>query len=111
MANQANKSRRAVSFQVGQKVWLSTANIRTDRPSKKLDHKWIGPFTILEAKGSAYKLDLPATIKIYNVFHASLLTLDPNDPLPGQEFEEPPPVVVDNEQEWEVEDIINVRKR
>ena len=34
----------APAYQVGDLVWLSTKNIRTTRPSKKLDHKNEGPF-------------------------------------------------------------------
>ena len=36
----------APSYQVGDQVWLNSKNIRTQRPSKKLDDKWIGFFTI-----------------------------------------------------------------
>jgi len=32
-------------------------------------------------------------MKIYNVFHPSLLSKDPNNPIEGQEPAEPPPVV------------------
>ena len=54
-------------------VWLSTKNIKTERPSKKLDHKMIGPYKILKALGNSCKLDLPASMKIHDVFHSSLL--------------------------------------
>jgi hypothetical protein len=33
-----------LSFEVGEKVWLSAKNVQTSRPSKKLDHKRLGPF-------------------------------------------------------------------
>ena len=41
----------APSYQVGDQVWLNFKNIRTQRPFKKLDNKWIGPFTITELVG------------------------------------------------------------
>ena len=33
-------------YNVGDKVWLSSENIRTTRPTKKLDYKWLGPYVI-----------------------------------------------------------------
>ena len=41
----------APSYQVGDQIWLNFKNIRTQRPSKKLDNKWIGLFTITELVG------------------------------------------------------------
>ena len=63
-------------FQVGDLVWLSRRNITTSRPSAKLDYKRLGPFKILKVVGEskmAFKLDLPASMKIHPVFHSSLL--------------------------------------
>ena len=51
----ANKHRKASpEYNVGDLVWLSTKNIHTERPSKKLDHKRIGPYKITELVGSSY---------------------------------------------------------
>ena len=109
MTGQANKHRKDQTFHPGQKVWLSTKNLSAY--SNKLSHKWIGPFTILEKRGVSYKLELPkAMALVHNVFHGSLLALDPQDPLPGQEAPEPLPIEIDGEQEWEVEDIVDVKK-
>ena len=33
-----NRHRREVDFQVGDEVWVSTKNWKTQRPSRKLDH-------------------------------------------------------------------------
>lgn len=86
-------------------------NIRTERPSKKLDSKWEGPFTVVKKINDvAFKLELPASMKIHPVFHVSLLTPDPNDPLPGQEYPQPGPILVQDEEEYEVEDILDVKK-
>jgi transposase InsO family protein len=61
-------------FKVGDMVMLKSKNISTIRPSPKLDSKHYGPFKI-EAKISdyAYKLKLPKTMKIHDVFHIDLL--------------------------------------
>lgn len=54
-------------FEVGNKVWLEASNIQTDRPSKKLSAKWLGPFPITAVISThAYRLALPATPKIYS---------------------------------------------
>jgi len=62
------------NLQSGDMVWLLPRNIKTTRPSKKLDYKKIGPFEILAKIGtSAYKLALPPSMAIHNTFHISLL--------------------------------------
>ena len=39
---------KAPQFKVGDKVWLRKTNIRTERPSAKLDYKKVGPFRIVD---------------------------------------------------------------
>ena len=71
----------------------------------------IGPFKVLQKVGyNAYKLELPPSMKIHNVFHSSLLWLAPDDPLPGQQIPEPPPIVIDGQDEWEVDKILDSRR-
>ncbi len=106
----ANRKRQFVSFEVGDDVWLNSKNLRTDRPSKKLDDKMIGPFRITAKHGSSCVLNLPNIMAVHRTFHVNLLRKDPNNPLPGQENEAPPPIVVDDEEEWEVEEILESRK-
>ena len=78
-------------------VWLSTKNIKTERPLKKLDYKRIGPYKIKELVGSSYQLDLPISMRIHDIFHPNLLQPVANNPLPGQHNKLEPPVVVDSE--------------
>ena len=72
---QYDKSRdEAPLWEPGRMVWLRTTNIRTRRPSKKLDDVKIGPFRILRRISSvAYELELPESLRIHNVFHVSVL--------------------------------------
>jgi len=101
-------------YQPGDKVLLSTKNFGTSRPKPKWADKWIGPYRILKEAhpgSSSYVLSLPPSIKIYPVFHTSLLTPDVENTLVGRKRPAPPPVVIDGEQEYEVEAILDVRKR
>lgn len=65
------------TYSVGNWVYLNQKNIKTTRPCRKLDWKFIGPYRILEKYGkNAYRIDLPATFKFHDVFHVSLLEKD-----------------------------------
>jgi len=91
---QANKARHPDPImEPGDIVWLKRKNIRTTRPSNKLDHKQIGPYTILEKVGSrAYRLDLPASVKLHPVFHIRLREPTAStEPIPGHHQPPPPP--------------------
>jgi len=98
------------NFKSGDMVWLLTRNIRTTRPCKKLDYKKIGPFKILTKIGSsAYKLDLPDTMRIHNTIHISLLEPYKNNKLPTQRQEPPLPIIIEGEPEYELEEIGDAR--
>ena len=103
-----NKSHCDVEYKVGQKVWLRVKNITIERPSRKLDWQRYGPYRIIERIGKvAYRLDLPASLQIHNVFHVNLLR--DHKPRVGEESPEPQPLklAIDPEAwEYEVEAIL-----
>ena len=114
----ANKSRRDVQFQVDDQVLLSSNHInlasQANRPSKKLQHHFIGPYRIIQKISPvAYKLDLPHTLKIHPVFHVSILrpyrhpdTIEHRTP----HIPPPDPITIDDNTEYEVEQILDHRK-
>jgi hypothetical protein len=103
-AEQANKHRREVTFQVGDKVRLSTANLQLPSTmSKKLVARYIGPFTVEKVVSPvAYKLKLPKTLRIHPVFHVSLLQPWHKDTVFTTHEDtmtvHPPPVLPDDDQ-------------
>lgn len=100
----------AYLFQKGDLVWLNARNIKTLRPTKKLDWKNLGPFRITEVISPyAYRLALPESFRHHDVFHVELLHPAADDPVPGQRIPPPPPIEVDGEKEWEIEEVLDSR--
>uniref|UniRef100_A0A8C5QPC4 Polyprotein n=1 Tax=Leptobrachium leishanense TaxID=445787 RepID=A0A8C5QPC4_9ANUR len=96
-------------YQVGDRVWLSSRNIKLLVPSMKLAPRYIGPYKILRRLSPvSYALALPSHIRIHNVFHVSLLK-----PLLCNRYTRarvpPPPVSVEGEEEFEVKAILDAR--
>ena len=82
----------------GDMVWFIPRNFKTMRPSKKLDYKKMGPFKIIKKVGtSSYKLDLPASMRIHNTFHISLLEPYEDNKFPSQIQIPPPSIEIDGE--------------
>ncbi|MBW0589868.1 hypothetical protein O181_129583 [Austropuccinia psidii MF-1] len=98
-------------FQPGEKVWLASNNIKTTRPTKKLSKIWFGPFEVLKNIGShAYHLKLPQQWKsVHPVFHVSLSEPVKHSTIPNQHQLPPPPVLVKEQEEWEVAQVLDLK--
>ena len=97
-------------YHMGDWVWLKAKHLALPYASAKLAPKHHGPFKIMkEISPVAYQLELPRAWTIHDVFHSSLLTPYKETPEHGAQFQHPPPELIDNEEEYEVEDIINHR--
>jgi len=98
-------------FKKGDKVWLDSRNLKTIY-HKKMAPKWEGPFIITEVLGPiTYRLQLPASWKIHNVFNATLLWPYRENEIYGKNYPEPSAELEDGEEVYKVETILNHRKR
>ena len=98
-------------FKKGDKVWLDSRNLKT-LYHKKMAPKREGPFEISEALGPVtYRLNLPITWRIHNVFHAALLRQYRENEVYGANFTRPLPELEQGEEVYEVESILKHRKR
>jgi len=99
-------------FKPGDRVYLDASDIRTTRPSLKLSHRRLGPFEIKRQVGLlAYRLKLPHGLRqLHPVFNMVKLSAALDDPIPGRKPQAPPPpIVIDGELEWEVEEVLDSR--
>jgi len=110
----ADKKRSDVEeYKVGDLVMLSTKDLKYQmvrRRTEKLTERFIGPYKVKEIISSnAVKLELPSTVKIHPVVNISRIRRYVIQ-VEGQKKEQPAPVIIEGEEEWEVERILNKRK-
>jgi hypothetical protein len=93
----------------GDLVYLDARNIKTKRPSKKLDNKRLGPYPIVEKISThAYRLGLPHGMKqIHNTFHVRLLEPAHPNSFPNRVQPPSPPVEIDGELEYEIAEVVD----
>jgi len=102
----------APSFSPGNMVYLDSKDIQTIRPLKKLSHRCLGPYPVKRCIGKyAYRLVLPPPMRrLHPVFNVVKLSPAPDDPIVGRPRNPPPPPeLVDGEEEYIVEKILNSR--
>ena len=113
LARQVMKNRNRSKFEpfkTGDKVWLEARNLKRNIIDPKFSPKREGPFLISKVLSPlSYQLKLPASWKIHPVFHASLLSPYKENDIHGLNFPAPPPDLIDNEEEYEIERILKHR--
>ena len=93
--------------EVNDNVWLEARNLKCKILDLKFTPKREGPFTITKVLSPlSYELKLPTLWKIHPVFHASLLSPYHKNDIHGLNFPAPPPDLIDNKEEYEIEQIL-----
>ncbi|CAI7786844.1 unnamed protein product, partial [Closterium sp. NIES-53] len=110
----AERPRRDHSVADGDQVLIETHNLNLSHLPSKLRPRFCGPF-LVEAQVTpvTFRLRLPDTWKLHNAFHVQLLKpyKDPNQQFQGRQLPPPPPVLVQDEPEYEVERVLTHRRR
>ncbi len=107
MMNQANKHRKKINYKIKSRMFLNEWNIITVRLFKKLNDKMLDSFQIINFIDSFYKLKLLETMRIHDVFHSELLCFVVNDSLSDQKNEFSRSIVINDKDEWKIDDILN----
>ncbi len=109
MMNQANKHRKKINYKIKSKMFLNERNIFITRSFKKLNDKMLNSFINLDFVDSSYKLKLSKSMHVHDVFHSDLLWSIANDFLSDQKNEFSDSIVINDEDEWKIDDILNFR--
>ena len=118
MAAYANRKRKPCQFKVNDLVLLSTKHITIENSliNNKLTPRYCGPFRISEQINPVtFRLELSQPLlnrHIHNAFHSSPLVPYNAPTEPSRNKNPPPPVhFSDNHEEYEIEYILNHRRR
>jgi len=80
------------------------------RRTEKLTERFVGPYRIKKIVSSnAVELELSSTVKIHLVVNVSKIRKYIGQ-VEGQKREQPAPVIIKGEEEWEVERILNKQR-
>jgi RNase H-like domain found in reverse transcriptase/Integrase zinc binding domain len=101
-------------YQEGDLVWLDRKNLRMSHPTTKLAPKCFGPFKVTEVINPvSFCLELPTQWRqkrIHPMFHVSLLSPYKETEEHGENFPEPPPDLVEGEEEFKIEQVLASRQ-
>jgi hypothetical protein len=102
------KHRDTPKYKEGDLVWLEGKNLRTNQPTAKLAPRRHGPFKIIQVMSAVnYHLELPTQWSIHPVFHIDLLTPYHETIMHGPNFTRPAPELIEGEEEYTVEKILD----
>jgi len=111
MKKYADRKRSDVEeYKVRNLVMLSTKDLKYQmvrRRTEKLTERFVGPYKIKKVVSSnAVELELSSTVKIHPVVNVSRVCKYVGQ-VEGQKKEQPAPVIIEGEEEWEVKKILN----
>jgi Chromo (CHRromatin Organisation MOdifier) domain len=113
--NKQQKGHKAYKpYEEGDLVWLDGKNLHMSHPVAKLAPKHWGPFKVINVINPvSFHLEIPPQWKqkkVHPMFHTSLLSPYKEMEEHGANFPEPPPDLVEGEEEYEVEEILGSRQ-
>ncbi|SPO30394.1 related to pol protein [Ustilago trichophora] len=109
---QYNRKHKDLELKVGDMVYINRKNWKTRRPTAKLDTRFAGPYPVKERIGRrAYRITLPASLKVHDVFHISMLEPAKSSSLAQRSQLPVDPPLPDEELEYEVEAIVGKQVR
>ncbi|KAJ1578004.1 hypothetical protein NDA12_001262 [Ustilago hordei] len=108
--NQYNRKHKDIEFKVGDMVYINRRNWKTRRPTPKLDTRFAGPYPVQERVGRrAYRITLPANLRVHDVFHVSMLEPARTSSLPQRAEQPTIPSLPDEDLDFEVEALTDKR--
>jgi Chromo (CHRromatin Organisation MOdifier) domain len=105
------RNKEMPKFKEGDLVCLEGRHLWTNQPTAKLVPKRHRPFKVIQVMSLVnYCLELPTQWSIHPVFHIDLLTPYHETTMHRVNYQHPLPDLVDREEEYEIEAIINSRR-
>jgi len=107
----ADRKRAEVDdYKVGDLVLLSTKDLKyqmVGRRTEKLTERFVRPYKVKKIVSSnVVELELPSTVRIHLVVNINRICRYVGQ-VEGQRKEQPAPVIIEREEEWEVKRILN----
>ncbi|SPC61024.1 related to Gag-pol polyprotein [Ustilago sp. UG-2017b] len=108
--DQYNRKHKDIEFKVGDMVYINRRNWKTRRPTPKLDTRFAGPYPVQERVGRrAYRITLPANLRVHDVFHVSMLKPARTSSLSRRSEQPTIPSLPNEDLDFEVEALIDKR--
>src|ERR1700744_212325 len=95
-------------YNIGDQVWLEGKNLQMQYLTSKFGAWRYGPFSVKKVMSPVnYQLELPIQWSIHPMFHTDLLTPYQETKIHRENYSCPAPDMIDDQEEYEVEQIIN----
>ncbi len=108
---QINKHRRDVIYEVDDWIWLSSRNVKTTRFCKDLKDKQLDLYQITVKVNIFYHLRLSVSMKhLHSMFSSKLLRSYSENSLSEQHSESFRSITIEDDEHWEIDDILNFRR-
>ncbi len=108
---QINKHKRNVIYEIDDWVWLSFRNVKTTRLCKDLKDKQLDLYQITVKVSIFYHLHLSVSMKhLHLMFSLKLLRSYSEDSLSKQHSESLRSITIEDDEHWEIDDILNFRR-